>query len=861
MFPFALTCSTKICFILLYLSIFKPVYVPQKQLAIMVDNNVKYSQLSHIANQFWRELCPSYESAWLEVKPPHVVFTDKDNLASITERLSELQSTYNEKASSLRSTIEIKDSFIMFDFLSPLVLVLLKINVPGFMLSIILVGIILWMIPAIREGYLLPILRIIFVHVCLFLLRCISRITPLKTDSLIRKVENDYNEEGMHMGAISMQSQFNKLQNQNCVRNVKIRTLAGKHIPDLVFLDSSSSKIVSTDQFGRIILWDIDENKWIGRLDHLRLVGDERWLAETNLEYFGDNDYDEYMDASCKQVPRAHCVKIDKEGIWVSAGFDDGTILLWNARSTQLVREFLIADDKNRDGFTSKGKDRGFSRTRRNYKHDRVVKLEFLSNNLLLSVHKSGTLREWNINKGEMIQQMKSNHAREITNICVLADESKTEQFIVSSSKDGMVQCWKRSSDKIDKSYWKSMYIIQEHAEITSLSAQQLHNGMGILVTGSMNNAVKVWDLNYGTLLCSLSNEGHTKKKAPEEAEVGGPLLQFSKVVESSDKGNNLEPNSHILKQDMLISDHIDSICQVAVTRIGNPGFENDRCPDCHVVLDSGFFVASCSKDNTVHTWRLDRHTGKDIVGCTRCFKDYHRQQHYANNRTWKTEAPGTPLTGLRYQKRIKKENFASGDESEPDITAERLSLLPKFLGKLDQVKGCGIVFCENMVLAGVRRRHSTEEENRWEAWFASLQYYDPPSLEEEASLIPVITFDLENDDQTKEDDTSIHPSSSLWEQFLLLTFGIKKVRSSPPAIKRSLKQQELKKKKKRDAPVNEEDDEAYDMLPFSVIKQVVSTACGYGFCCDYGNFIKVITFVGPTNDRLNGPADDRLNK
>lgn len=839
-----------ICFILLYLSVVKPSYTPPKQLATAIGNDTTYSQLSNIAGQFWRTINPSYDSTWLQVPPPHVVFTDKDNLLSIKKRLDDLQTTYNEKVAIVRSTSTSHDSLISFDFLSPLVLFLLQINIPGFMLSIILIGIIFWMIPAVREGYLLPLLRRIFVFVCLFLLRCISRITPLKTDSLIRKVENDYNEEGMHIGAISMQSQYNKTQNRNSVRNVKIRTLAGKHIPDLEFLDASLNKVVSTDQFGRIILWDIDKSDWMARLDHIRKVGDHRWLAETNTEYFDDDDdNDDYLDATCKQVPRAHCVNIDEDGRWVTAGFDDGTILLWDAKSTQLVAKLSIAKSDALNGKV----EADDSQSRKNHRHDRVVKLKFLSNNRLLSVHKSGTICEWDVNKGAIVERVKTNHAREITNICVLTDESKCGHFIASLSKDGTIHCWKRYCDVTDKSYWKFMYIIQERVEITTLAAHQLHNGMGILVTGSVNNAVKVWDLNLGTLLCTLSNECNVKKKVFEEAEVGGPLLQFSKVAESSNNTNYPGSSTHILKQDMLISDHSDSICQVAVTRIGNPAFENDRCPDCHVVIDSGFFVASCSKDNTVHTWRLDRHTGKDIVGCTRCFRDYHRQQHYASNRTWKTDlpAPGTPITGLRYQKRLKKECAISGDESEHDNSSERLSLLPKFLGELDQVNGCGITFCENMVLAGARRRHSAVDENRWEAWFASLQYYDPPSLEEEASLIPVITFDLESDDNLIEtDDIPMDPSSSIWGQLLLSIFGVKKVGKTN---QRTSTQIEKKKKKRRETRVSEEDDEANEMLPFSTIKKVIPTVGGYGFCCDYGNFIKAVTFDGPTYyDKMN---------
>lgn len=40
-----------------------------------------------------------------------------------------------------------------------------------------------------------------------------------------------------------------------------------------------------------------------------------------------------------------------------------------------------------------------------------------------------------------------------------------------------------------------------------------------------------------------------------------------------------------------------------------------------------------------------------------------------------------------------------------------------------------------------------------------------------------------------------------------------------------------------------EEEDKAYDILPFSAIGHVVLTNNGQGLDCDYGNFIKLISF------------------
>ncbi|KAL0582047.1 hypothetical protein ABG067_008371, partial [Albugo candida] len=193
-----------------------------------------------------------------------------------------------------------------------------------------------------------------------------------------------------------------------------------------------------------------------------------------------------------KRLPRARCVKVDMEGRWGIAGFENGTVCVWDLETAQLVHELSI----------SKVKEILTNLSSNNSSSDRVIQLLFLENSktttinsnkkIAISVHKNGIIREWDIIKGEMTQNIISGHMREITDVFILPNNQQSNHFfILTSSKDGLIKCWQRN-----QFHWGCKYVIQEPSEITSIAAQQLHNGMGILVSGSVDNAVKVWDIN-----------------------------------------------------------------------------------------------------------------------------------------------------------------------------------------------------------------------------------------------------------------------------------------------------------------------------------------------------------------------------
>jgi hypothetical protein len=235
-------------------------------------------------------------------------------------------------------------------------------------------------------------------------------------------------------------------------------------------------------------------------------------------------------------------------------------------------------------------------------------------------------------------------------------------------------------------------------------------------------------------------------------------------------------------KTEQVDANHEDAIQQVVTVRISNPDYENDACPSCHTTLSSGFFIASCDKGGSVHVWRLDRYGG--YAGCVQCAKDYHIRKHRTTEDEWQ----------------------------------------PLFLGNL---KGTGLVLFETMVLGGVRQEGLT-----WRVWFTSLQYFEPSPLTEEDWAIPSVTYDLEKDESDEDEDEQeeAEDDSGVIEYALYWMFGMKKVTRPVQKSKAKLNETRLM------------DDDAYELLPFSSVRHSL-TVSKMSFCCDYGNFLKVVHY------------------
>ncbi|KAG0172756.1 hypothetical protein DFQ30_009772 [Apophysomyces sp. BC1015] len=885
-----------LCLVILTLGLFRSYYPHQPIATFSTETLVEEigTRLLAVSSRFWNTVNPLHETEWLQINPPHVIFLSS-NLQETLARVQHYEEYYEAKALALQAFQSQSDSHaqpsstflsIFLGTLRWVLLSLLSINLPSLVLCIVLIGIITWMMPRLREKWLLPLLGRIFVVVMSRLLYYIAPILPWKPTSLIRRVAqelkmNDYNEDGVHHGAISAQKQFHQERNRH-ITNVKVRTLAGKHLADIRRLDSNSREntIVSCGQDGRIVLWDANKGKWLARLDRMRQVKGGAMEIDFNPEL--RQTHKTRKDSrvmQTKRLPPARCAKADQGNKWIAAGFDDGTVRVWDVPLGHLVRELhveaempVVMEDEEKLTVRRR-KTASVRQGHRGGTADRVIALEFIgavaeychplvaeaaarqgtkdpeSQNFIVTVHKSGIIREWDIISGECIQSIPSGFRRDISQLHIVECKPPHRKLGVTwvfvASKDGIVKCWERKlvKDLDDENYstsvtsWVCAYTLNGHDghAITALAAELSVGSVGVLVTGSSDGAVKAWNMETGEALCTLSTGG-MKKKVPE-IHIGGPLLKFSKISEAP-----YEKRQQADESGRSGSCHRGSITQVVITRYCDVESMPDQCRGCDTCFGNGFLIASCSVDDMVHVWRLERSDGHHDSRAL-CSVDYHRKQY---KRAWKDSSDmdlSPPKTERRRQLSVSSSGnvpsrrlfrhirpnrhitHVSTDDQLTDglVDIEQLGgdshtmLTPSFLGTIDQLAGRDLVFCDNMVLAGVRQKRALDESatNEWEVWFASLQY------QESALRIPVETYDLDHEMAAEESGQS--QRASLWGSLL-------RDNKRPKHVARKMDSDD------------EDMEEANEILPFSAIRHVVSLG-GSGLGCDYGNFVKLIYF------------------
>ncbi|KAI8332927.1 hypothetical protein BC941DRAFT_516682 [Chlamydoabsidia padenii] len=613
------------------------------------------------------------------------------------------------------------------------------------------------------------------------------------------------------------------------------------------------------------------------------------------------------------------------------------------------------------------------------------------SQNYLVSVHKSGIIREWDIFSGECIQSFVSGHGAEITYLhsveCKAPHRKLGVTWVFTASKDGCVKCWERrlvkessrssshtgteadtrcnnnhtstgsnstSNSTSSSTNWTCLYSIEAHPgqAITSLATALPVGGMGILVTGTNQGSLKVWNFETGEPVCTLSQ---------------------GLSVKSTFGNTRLQPISSQQPQQQIY-DHIAGVTQIVVTRYCDVDTGPGLCRGCDTCFGNGFFVASNAMDDTVHVWRLERSGGGHEHNCNLCSKDYHRQQYRRTKKMAiaaatvdEDELPTTPTPGGRrrqQQNRQRKSSLSSASSSTTASTANlttnssaalstnatsatstirrirrhrpnvrlaansppmedmmkglldieqladdgEINLVSVFLGKVHQVAGRSLVFCDNMILAGVRKKPtpkgsksskhnmtSNYKMTEWETWFASLQYYEPPSdmvdntelpldnnnrksgfnVNQNRHAIPLEVFGLDpslssegtplshatkNMTPLRSNTNSASPPS-IWKRLVYSLFGNTSTGNpTRPSNNDKVRSNIYTNDNDDDEDEDDEDDEAgededsdyapsvldddeiatKEMLPFSAIHHVVPMD-GLGFACDYGNFIKVV--------------------
>lgn len=681
-------------------------------------------------------------------------------------------------------------------------------------------------------------------------------------------------------------------------------------------------------------------------------------------------------------LSKARCVKVDQGNKWIAASFDDGVIRVWNVSSGTLLRELELhsdlpaiievqhdhpdkeVDSKTASSLRNRHNTSGYmfpssNLNRKTAPVDRILFIQFVgviaeychplvaeaaarcntpdmdaSQNYIISAHKSGTIREWDILSGECIQTVKTGHTKDITQVHTVGAKAPHRKsgvtWVFTASKDGSVKCWERrlvaSKDMENEdcitSKWNLVYTIQQNSPVTSIASELPVGGMGVLIVGCNDGSVHVYNFESGESICTLSVGKSTSVASSTTGSIdnnlmiGGPIRKFAKFSssiqnelsssseddedEDEDEGIETSTSAHSSRKSSLTtaSDHRGAVYQVVVTRYCEVENGPGLCRGCDTCFGNGFLVASSSMDNKVHAWRLERSDNGHEGSCTLCTKDYHRKQYKHRKSIAETDDGTHKLVTSRRRRSTSKQqsplikkkgavanrssaNAVFGDLSTLELLdIEQLagdvniSLKPTFLGKIDQPAGRGVVFCDK-ILAGVRRRRHSSVHNskdgsgEWEAWFASLQYYDPSLNKEEGCAnqlkIPVETFNL-NENQSSPSGLEHKEAEAHTLSLRGLLAGLFSSASSTTTssagkeghgtsgIKNKRNTHTSQSTPKHYARDNELDDvlddedtlEASENLPFSDVRHIIPLD-GCGLACDFGNFIKLVYLDKPS--------------
>ncbi|KAI9275775.1 hypothetical protein BDA99DRAFT_496435 [Phascolomyces articulosus] len=1037
--------------------------------SITFNDELLNYELVSTSTRFWNAVNPFHDSMQLQVNPPYLVLytpTVEDAFAKVVDmeeyytsklKLNQQQQRYTQRFDESNDETMHHQQYafprppsrfrqFIFEMIKRTCSLLMSINVPSILLCVVLVGIIVWLTPSWREGWLRPLLKWLLVQTMsysgFFVYRLLVHV-PGSMGQRITQELGDYDENGIHRGAILAQQQFNKQQLEHNIQQVDIKTLSGKHVADVqrLAVNAKHGSLVSCGQDGRIILWHAQDGEWMARLDRMRqahhggglVKGDlnPRYLNRRRLAHLNSNQNNyinnnntnnrkqralihstpSHFTWSMKQMVSARCIKIDQGNKWIASGFDDGMIRVWDMETSYLLRELRVETEipilleeqhqsqheyflhlnkteplnglryrrhhlsseplsssssslpqQQQQPTSTTSSTAATTTTTKPHRHqitDRVIAIQFVgavveychpivaeaaakqattddhhsSQNYLVSVHKSGIIREWDILSGECIQSIPSQHNRDITILHVVECKAPHPKlgvtWVFTASKDGVVKCWERrrvdntkESNTSETTVWTCAYTLNAHQghAITALATELPVGGMGALVTGSSDGAVKVWNFETGEPVCTLAAGGFIKQRNKQAPMVGGPLLKFSRIPKNNNYSysNNYDGNirydgfntqtrtssnntsSHGFYESshasISESDHRGPITQVVVNRYCEVENGPGLCRGCDTCFGNGFLVASSSSDETVHVWRLERADGRHEGSCTLCTKDYHQKRyptrsrnddnsntnnstngnninsnisHNSNDRSKRPRRLSSP------RRRVYRPSHHHQTTSTTTSIAEAMELLdieqlggesnialePTFLGTIHQHAGRGLVFCNNMVLGGVRKN----KQGDWEAWFASLKYYDPSEQQQHSHddddddddsekppvMIPVETFYLEKSkSQDAHDSQSIpqHSNSPLLESLWNMVFGnlSSSTAKQPTTEKYNRRNMHVKKNDSHDDDDDDDEcdedeyDEASEMLPFSTVRHVIPLS-GSGLACDFGNFIKVV--------------------
>ncbi|CAG8715551.1 6687_t:CDS:1, partial [Gigaspora rosea] len=678
----------------------------------------------------------------------------------------------------------------------------------------------------------------------------------------------------------------------------RVITLRGHHSADINLLCANlNGTIVTTATDRHITSWNGKKGMLLKKL--------ERYMRRCESCKCGNTG----GVKSCISWPvRTMCMNEKKE--LVAAGFEDGVVRVWDINSGTAVH---ILKDNVEDV------EQVTSTTNHHSTKERVTSLQIVVPTshysmpttptcergysystsksisdqkpaaILLATYRNGYFREWDPDSGQIIHTVNTNQKGGISCLFVVDDNeqdfNKDELRIFTGARDGSVKCWIRtvydsedepdstSSDcnKQHKSMWKLFYTIPGEFgnAITSVAAKVVKTKkkcFGIVVTGTADGEVRIYDYLTGNYITRLSYGVSEKQKRAKEREE--QILQKNKIknhlrkfyVSQHDYSDSEQDWSEEYDDEYDLWDETEEPedCvshQGAITKIIiNPLEESCTCGNTEKI--GGFLITTSSMDEKVYFWKI-----RSVTDCT-CM-------------TFQLE----PI--------VDDYNSEDGNGKLQEV-AQWYGAVTKLLGYVSQPGGSEIVFLRESIIGvrrvknpntSIKRCHGAEGE--WEAWILDIQIIDSSEnyddfMEFEVKVIPLVNEnDLITEEQKKEKDILYKRhdrenelkgfvrrrrdvsgncvSSPTYSSFNNLNQNLSQVHNhEEDQTQRYRSQRPRSSILHRVYPNNnnidrklssfEEDDEMNEILPFSCIRQVVKVGED-GVAIAYGNFVKVVLF------------------
>jgi len=738
-----------ICSCILMLSVFSSKTSSFDQSSVSLE---QYAQMESISTNFWNVVNPSYGVRFIEVRSPILVALDASE--ETFEHLQQINNVYESASAAKRAyERELQNQSITqrfgFQLIHRLVAAILSINIPSVLILMTLIGIILWMLPPYREGFLEPMFQSILARYGKYLvLAYISSKIPWAPLQRALKASQaaEYDKDGNHRGAISLQQNVSKRQ-ITALGDVRIVTLSGHHAGDIQSLDCSSSHgtIVSVGREGELVLWDGIRGKWVARLDRVQRRHDAKsFNGDVNPEYtVGGSPIGTRLGGGPGRkiaVPSPiKCIKIDYSNQWIACGHGNGLIRIWSISSSSWVRELtsthktndlnsklnglpdieIVSEEMNSTTTDRKAKPAtdmavvalAFigSSTAQDYSVTDLPKLArkypsgrsmnpSTAPTYLIAAYADGYIREWQVDSGECVNTVEIETKNCTSHLLVAPVKSKSvheRQRVFTVSKDGTVTCYGRrnndTEDFILKPTWRSLYTIKGHCDqaISSISADTSADGTGIFVIGSEKGSVQVWNISNGNHLCTLA-EGQKQRRADNNSKISARMPTRH---ESNPSQFRMSSNDHDHSYWYQDSDHYSAVQQIAISRVCRSELSTrlGKVDQCH---RNEFLIASSSKDGMVNIWKVTYSAGSTTEKCEQCgfgsksavYSHKRSSSSYSSTGQSNTPQPQPQPNGARREPVISRssQSLAPVDSTTDQLTANETSEDPFQDGVID---------------------------------------------------------------------------------------------------------------------------------------------------------------------------------